>query len=58
LARHAEPSCFAGFDLGEHERALGRQGFAEQDVVEAGAVSRKRVSSLLERALTTAGRFV
>jgi len=38
--------------VSEHDRALGRQGFAEPDAVDAGDQPRKRVSPLLERALT------
>ena len=35
--------------LGEHDRALGRQGFAEQDAVDAEDEPRQRVAPLLER---------
>jgi hypothetical protein len=38
--------------LGEHDRPFGRQGFAGQDAGDTGDQSRKRVSPLLERALT------
>ena len=37
--------------MSEHDRALGRQGFAEPDAVDAGDQPRKRVSPLLERTL-------
>ena len=37
--------------MGEHDRAFGRQGFAEHDAVEAADESRKRISPLFQRAL-------
>jgi hypothetical protein len=37
--------------VGEHDRAFGRQGFAEPDAVGAMDEPPKRVAPLLERAL-------
>ena len=43
--------------MGEHDRAVGRHGFAEPNAVYSCDQLRKRLSSLFQRALTEIAPF-